>query len=108
MGGYPTCQPAPYVIKQRIQFSISLYHVSSWQVWTLIMNRLGLLTIAPWPGESCFSNWWYQAVKGFDKKIKKRLNSLIILVAWGNMEASKCLCVWRSSSKCPIGSASHG
>jgi len=29
-----------------------------------------------------FSKWWCQAIKGFDKKMRKGLNSLIILVAW--------------------------
>jgi len=40
------------------------------------------MTITPRPRVTCFSKWWCQAIKGFDKKMRKGLNCLIILVAW--------------------------
>jgi hypothetical protein len=47
----------------------------------MILNKLGLLAIAPQPGCKRFSNCWGQSIKSVEKRLRKGLNSLIILVA---------------------------
>jgi hypothetical protein len=52
------------------------------EVWLLIFQRMGLLTITPQPLAVHFTSWWCKAIQGVDKELKKDLNSLIILVVW--------------------------
>jgi len=46
-----------------------------------------------------FSKWWCQAIKGFDKKMRKGLNYLIILVAWE---------IWKRRNACVFEGAIPG
>jgi hypothetical protein len=52
------------------------------QVWTEILQRLGLVTVAPQPSVTRFSSWWCLALKNIPKEMRKGFNSLVILVAW--------------------------
>uniref|UniRef100_A0A0A8YCP8 Reverse transcriptase zinc-binding domain-containing protein n=1 Tax=Arundo donax TaxID=35708 RepID=A0A0A8YCP8_ARUDO len=52
------------------------------QVWTIILQRLDLLSIAPQATARRFSTWWSSAARGVPKEMRKGLNSLIILVVW--------------------------
>ena len=52
------------------------------QVWYIILQKLGLASVAPQPTSNKFSSWWCQAVKGVPKGYRKGINSLIILVSW--------------------------
>ena len=52
------------------------------QVWTLILQQLGLLQLAPQPTVTRFSGWWKRSIAAVPKEAHKGLNSLIILVAW--------------------------
>ncbi|WVZ94091.1 hypothetical protein U9M48_040028 [Paspalum notatum var. saurae] len=61
------------------------------QVWTLILNALGLPDLVPQPDGRRFSSWWSGAVSRAPKELKKGLNSLIILVAWE---------VWKHRNAC--------
>ncbi|WVZ76358.1 hypothetical protein U9M48_024338 [Paspalum notatum var. saurae] len=61
------------------------------QVWTLILNALGLPDLVPQPDGRQFSSWWSGAVSRAPKELKKGLNFLIILVAWE---------VWKHRNAC--------
>jgi hypothetical protein len=52
------------------------------QVWSLILQQLGLLQLPPQPTTTCFSRWWKRTTAAISKETRKGLNSLIILVAW--------------------------
>lgn len=45
-------------------------------------HGFSLISISPSEDTNCFSSWWSKAVRAVDKESNKRLNSLIILVAW--------------------------
>jgi hypothetical protein len=52
------------------------------EVWTLVVQNLGLPHLAPQPATICFSRWWRKTTTRAPKETGKDLNSLIILVAW--------------------------
>lgn len=80
---------------------LDFMHLSMWsgwtrQVWTMILQQLGLLPSSyhPWPSVSHFSSWWYNAIKGVPKDLRKgfeNFNSLTILVAWE---------IWKQRNSC--------
>ena len=61
------------------------------EVWTICLQQLGLLHLAPQPTAVCFSGWWRKTVAAAPKEARKGLNSLIILVAWE---------VWKHCNAC--------
>jgi hypothetical protein len=52
------------------------------EVWTITLQRFGLIHLAPQPAAARFLGWWRQAISAAPKEVRKGLNSLIILVAW--------------------------
>jgi hypothetical protein len=52
------------------------------QVWSLVLQQLRLLQLAPQPSVTCFSGWWKRSIAAVPKEARKGLNTLIILVAW--------------------------
>jgi len=52
------------------------------QVWTLIFQKFKLYAERATESTSCFYGWWYRTLTSVPKEMHKRLNSLIILVAW--------------------------
>jgi hypothetical protein len=52
------------------------------QVWSLVLQQLGLLQLAPQPSVTRFLGWWKRSTVAIPKEAHKGLNSLIILVAW--------------------------
>ena len=56
--------------------------VFAWQVWTLVLQQLGLLQLAPQPTVTHFLGWWRRSTAAIPKEARKGLNSLIILVSW--------------------------
>lgn len=74
-------QHSLFAIRQRSQSSISLFLASlSRQVWTIILQRLDLSALAPQTMNNHFC--WFKAAQGVLNALRKRSNSLIILVAW--------------------------
>ena len=61
------------------------------QVWTLVLEQIGLLLVAPQHNVSRFSRWWKRSIAAVPKEIRKGLNSLIILVAWE---------IWKHRNSC--------
>ena len=61
------------------------------QVWSLILQQLGLLQLAPQPTVTRFSGWWKRSIAAVPKEAHKGLNSLIILVAWE---------IWKHRNSC--------
>ena len=61
------------------------------EVWTICLQQLGLLQLAPQPTTVRFSGWWRKTVAAAPKEARKGLNSLIILVAWE---------VWKHRNAC--------
>jgi hypothetical protein len=51
------------------------------QMWFSIFQTLGLAAITPTVEDTMFFIWWTRSVKRVQKKARKRLNTLIILVA---------------------------
>ena len=74
---WPSCDQA----EDTIQHVLTLC-VFSWRVWSLILQKWGLITIAPQQTASCFSSWWCSALKGVPQKLQNVLDFLIILEAW--------------------------
>lgn len=62
---------------QYIMMSCAFYR----QVWTAILQKLGLASLSPQSSDTHFSSWWCKSIKGLSKDPKKGLDSLIILVA---------------------------
>lgn len=52
------------------------------EVWTIILQLLGVMQLAPQPTAVCFSEWWRNTIATSPKEAHKGLNSLIILLAW--------------------------
>lgn len=71
--------------------------VFSRQVWFLILHHLNLDGLAPTLLTTRFSSWWGSALRGVPKELRKRLNSLIILVAW-EIWKHRNSCVFEGSS----------
>ncbi|WVZ85537.1 hypothetical protein U9M48_032454 [Paspalum notatum var. saurae] len=90
----PLCDQAEETIQH-----ILVSCVFAWQIWTLILNELGLLTMAPQPGCTRFSNWWCHSIKRIEKNLRKGLNSLIILVAW-EIWKHRNACVFEGAAPC--------
>lgn len=59
------------------------------QVWTLFFQKLSMATLAPH-----FFRWRVNTIRNSPKEMRKRLNSLIILVAWE---------VWKFRNACVFG-----
>lgn len=55
--------------------------VFSREVWFLLFAKLRLSTLSPHSSDK-FLNWWSRAVKTVPKKLRKGLNTLIMLPAW--------------------------
>jgi hypothetical protein len=89
---------APFVIRRMKQCNTSLSRVFAREVWSLILQRLELLTVAPQarPSAVCFTDWWCKAIQGVDKELRKGLNSLIILVV--------CK-IWKHHNECVFNGA---
>jgi len=82
-GGCHTLLLAPCVTRLRTQYSMFLHCVSSLgRVWSRILQKWVLITIAPQQTASCFSSWWCSALKGVPQKLQNVLDFLIILEAW--------------------------
>ena len=64
-------------IFSKIANHILVVCVFFWQVWFLILQRLGLTSITPNQDAKHFSSWWSKAVKGMDKDSKMGFKSLI-------------------------------
>jgi hypothetical protein len=52
------------------------------KVWTIILQQLGLLQMAPHITTAIFLGWWRKTNAATPKEFRKGLNSLIILMAW--------------------------
>jgi hypothetical protein len=52
------------------------------EVWTITLQHLDFMHLAPQPVVIHFSGWWKRAIAAAAKEVRKGLNSLIILVAW--------------------------
>jgi hypothetical protein len=52
------------------------------QFWFVVLQRVGLATLASQPEDVCFDDWWSRASCLVEGTIKKGFNSLIILGAW--------------------------
>jgi hypothetical protein len=52
------------------------------EVWTITLQQLGLLQLAPQPTNFRFAGWWRRAIAAASKEVRKGLNSLIVSVAW--------------------------
>jgi hypothetical protein len=52
------------------------------QFWLCLLQRVGLVAIAPQPSEPSFNDWWRQASNAVSSATAKGLNSVIILGAW--------------------------
>ena len=78
---HPAACPLCGQAEDTIQHVLTLC-VFSWQVWSLILQKWGLITIAPQQTASCFSSWWCSALKGVPQKLQNVLDFLIILEAW--------------------------
>jgi len=63
------------------------------QVWSLVLQQLGLLQLAPQPSATRFSGWWKRSTAAVPKDARKGLNSLIILVAWE---------IWKHQNTCVL------
>ena len=61
------------------------------QFWFILLQRVGLATLAPQPSTSSFDEWWRQVSSSVSSTIQKGLNSLIILGAWT---------IWRHRNEC--------
>jgi hypothetical protein len=61
------------------------------QVWSLVLQQLGLLQLAPQPTVTHFLGWWKKVAAAVPKEARKGLNSLIILVAWE---------IWKHRNSC--------
>ena len=69
------------------------------EVWTLILDGLGLRSLAPQPGCCRFISWWCTATKAVPKEMRKGLNCLIILVAW-EIWKHRNACVFEGKRPC--------
>lgn len=87
---HPTACPLCDQAEETIQH-ILVSCVFARQVWSLILNKLGLLAIATQSGCTRFSAWWCQSIKNVEKSLRKGLDSLIILVAW---------VIWKNRNSC--------
>jgi len=65
--------------------------VFSRQVWTFILQSLGLVGIIPSAMDGRFTSWWASSSKRVPKEMRKGLNSLVILVAW---------VIWKERNSC--------
>jgi hypothetical protein len=61
------------------------------QIWHIIVQYLGLATLAPSVTSSRFNAWWKVAISNVQKELWQGLNSLIILEAWE---------VWKHRNTC--------
>jgi hypothetical protein len=61
------------------------------EVWTLVLQNLGLPHLAPQPANVRFSRWWRETTTEAPKETRKGINSLIILVAWE---------IWKQRNEC--------
>jgi hypothetical protein len=71
--------------------------VFSRQVWAVILQKLGLVSLSPQPSDTHFSSWWCKSINGLPKDPKKGLNSLIILVVW-ELWKHRNFCVFEGGS----------
>ena len=71
--------------------------VFSRQVWAIIHQKLGLVSLSPQPSDTHFSSWWCKSINGLPKDPKKGLNSLIIMVAW-ELWKHRNFCVFEGGS----------
>ena len=78
---HPPACPLCDQVEENIQH-ILISCVFARQIWTLIFQKLDLLTFAPQRSNTRFSGWWCGTIKGVPRDSRKGLNSLIILVAW--------------------------
>uniref|UniRef100_J3MG27 Uncharacterized protein n=1 Tax=Oryza brachyantha TaxID=4533 RepID=J3MG27_ORYBR len=60
--------------------------IDYWQVWSLILQRLGIPSTVLKHDTGYFSSWWAKAVKVLCKEKRKGLNSLIIFGCLENFE----------------------
>ena len=72
----PLCDQA----EENIQHTL-ISCVFARQIWTMIFQKLDLLSFAPQGSNIRFSGWWCGTIKGVPRGSRKGLNSLIILVA---------------------------
>jgi hypothetical protein len=66
--------------EETIQHCLVSY-VFSREVWFLLFAKLRLSTLSSQSSDK-FLNWWSRAVKTDPKKLRKGLNTLIMLAAW--------------------------
>ncbi|KAJ1266199.1 hypothetical protein BS78_08G132600 [Paspalum vaginatum] len=60
--------------------------VHSKEIWFRFLLRLGIQHVAPSALDGSFASWWLEAKKQVAKSIRKRFDSLVVLVAW---------CLWK-------------
>jgi len=72
----PLCDQA----EENIQHTL-ISCVFARQIWTMIFQKLDLLSFAPQGSNIRFSGWWCGTIKGVPRGSRKGLNSPIILVA---------------------------
>lgn len=65
--------------------------VLSRQIWFIVLQRLGLHSLAPQSDVHSFEDWWDQVTTRVADHAKQGLNSVIILVAWS---------LWNHRNRC--------
>jgi hypothetical protein len=51
-------------------------------IWAQILNKVGLLPLAPEITDVVFQDWWRKAEQKVPNSKRKGFNSLVILVSW--------------------------
>ncbi|WVZ51606.1 hypothetical protein U9M48_002735, partial [Paspalum notatum var. saurae] len=87
METYPLCDQAEETIDH-----ILITCVFSRQVWSIILQSLGLIDIIlPNVTDNRFSSWWAHSSKRLPRNLRNGFNSLVILVAWE---------IWKGRNSC--------
>lgn len=55
--------------------------VFSWQVWSVLLAKLQLQTLAP-DGDHELGDWWIRQRRRIDATLRPLFDSLLLLVAW--------------------------
>lgn len=66
--------------------------VFTWQIWFLLLQRVGLTNLSPQTMVMSFDDWWCRGSSVVIGTIKKGLNSLIILDTCGILETREWVC----------------